>query len=257
MSVLKVALFQVDIISNDASANCAHLEELIWQIDHNIDLIILPELFNTGFHFSKNNVEPKNFTTFKWMKRMSEMTNSTIVGSILENENSKVFNRAYCISPNGSFVTYDKRHLFVKSDEPNFCTPGDEIKSFNIRDWKIQPTICFDLRFPAWCRNLDNADLFVNIANWPSKRIDTFSTLLKARAIENQTYAVGVNRIGKDLNDGEYNGNSSVYDFKGEMIAYAGENEEVVIVELEKEPLVDFREKSPYLDSKDNFTFDI
>ena len=240
MNNLVIAILQIDIIPNDATANCSKIEELIWELDQKVDLILLPELFNIGFHFEKKNTEPKNFTTFKWLKRMSEMTQATIFGSILEKDQKHIYNRSYAVAPDGSYQTYDKRHLFVKSEEPNFCTPGSKTTTFFVKGWKIQPSICFDLRFPVWCRNIDQADLFINIANWPAKRIDTYSTLLKARAIENQVYTIGVNRIGTDLNGGEYNGNSSVFDFKGELLNEPSNREEILITTLEKEKLEDF-----------------
>ena len=254
MQNLKIAALQIDIIPNNAIANCANIEEQIWEMDQKIDLIILPELFNVGFHFDKNSIEPANFTTFKWMKRMSTIAQATIFGSILEKDSIHVYNRAYAIHPDGSYQSYDKRHLFIKSDEPLICTPGSTQVTFDIKGWKIHPTICFDLRFPVWCRNINKADVLLNIANWPSKRVDVFTTLLKSRAIENQTYTIGVNRIGSDLSGGLYNGNSSIYNFKGEIINQPNSKEQTVIFELDKEELLAFRNNNPYLDLQDSFT---
>ncbi|MCL4146886.1 UNVERIFIED_CONTAM: hypothetical protein GTU68_025794 [Idotea baltica] len=202
------------------------LEENIWQIEEHTDIIILPEMFNTGFSMeAKNLSEPVNYKTFRWMNQMAKQKDAAVVGSYIVKESNKFYNRLYWVAPDGSFSYYDKSHLFRMSDEHQTFTQGKKRMICNFRGWKIMPLICYDLRFPLWSRNrYDKAtdtfdyDLLIYVANWPKPRTEVWDTLLNARSLENQCYTIGVNRIGSDGVGIDYDGNSAVYDYKGQAL---------------------------------------
>jgi len=246
MQNLRVALIQSDIHWHEIGANLAMFEEKIWQIQNDVDLILLPEMFQTGFTMEhKGLAEPMNFNTFKWMKQMSAQKNAAICGSYIVKEEGKVFNRLLWMQPDGQFKTYDKRHLFRMANEHEHFDMGAEKLIVEWRDWKICPMVCYDLRFPVWSRNVDLAyDLLLYVANWPAVRVNAWDTLLEARAIENVSYSIGLNRVGKDGVGIEYNGHSAAYSPKGEQLAFS-EKEEIIYIELSAESLQSFRKKFP------------
>lgn len=257
MSNLKTTIIQSDLHWEDADANLAMLEEKIWQIDENTDLIVLPEMFNTGFSMNAPKLaEPVNFKTFKWMKQMATQTNAAVCGSYIVKEANQYYNRLYFVDPEGGFDYYDKRHLFRMSDEHVTYTAGKKRLIYQFRGWKIMPMICYDLRFPVWIKNNYNQnsdefeyDLLLFVANWPAPRTEVWDTLLRARSVENQCFTIGTNRTGSDGEGVDYNGNSVCYDFKGQLLNEVSDQPSIDTVELRLDQLNAFRKKFPaYLD---------
>jgi len=255
--MLRTTLIQSDLYWQDIDANLAMFEEKIWKIEGKTDLIILPEMFNTGFSMNANKLaEPENFTTFRWMKQMAKQTNAAVIGSYIIKESHNYYNRLYFVEPDGSFSIYDKRHLFRMGKEHLTYTPGKKRMIRKFRGWKIMPQICYDLRFPIWNRNRYDMttsefeyDLLIFVANWPAPRIAVWDSLLKARALENQCFSIGVNRIGSDGEGINYNGNSIVYNYKGQPLYKTTNQPCIQTVELDLEELQSFRKKFPvYLD---------
>lgn len=257
---LKLALIQTTLFWKDKTANFAMLEEKIWGIEGKVDLIILPEMFSTGFTMDASEMaEPMNFTACKWLKQMASQTQSVVTGSVIIQENGNFFNRMLWAKPDGELLWYDKRHLFRMANEDQSYCMGKEKKIFDLKGWKILPQVCYDLRFPVWSRNGQQEhsmeyDICIYVASWPEPRINAWDTLLQARAIENLAYAVGVNRVGNDGNQVSYSGHSAAYNFKGEQLAFSEGNEEILIVEFDAKSLFAFREKFPAWKDADTFT---
>ncbi|MDN3669645.1 amidohydrolase [Echinicola jeungdonensis] len=258
---LKVTLVQTDIYWQQREANLAMLEEKLWMLEEEVDLIILPEMFPTGFSMETEKLaEPMNFTTTRWMQQMAKQKQAVITGSLIIKEDNKFFNRLLWVTPAGEVNHYDKRHLFRMAHEDNYFNMGLENNIVELKGWKILPQVCYDLRFPVWSRNKSDTDgnmdydLSFFIASWPAARVGAWDILLKARAVENLCYTLGVNRVGEDGNNIAYSGHSAAYDFKGETIATAKENEEMVTVELSFEALSRYREKFPAWKDADQFT---
>ena len=255
-SELRIALLQTDLFWKDKVANLAMLEEKIWEIEEEIDLLILPEMFPTGFSMDAVELaEPMNLMVTKWMKQMAAQLKATVTGSIIISENQRFYNRLLWVSPDGKVSWYDKRHLFRMAGEEKIFTAGEQLPIFELKGWKVCPQICYDLRFPVWSRNLslegDLAyDLIFYIASWPAARVSAWDALLPARAIENLSYSIGVNRLGEDGNGVSYVGHSAVYDFKGTKILDLAEKESIQIVKLDASDLETYRRKFPaYMDS--------
>ena len=264
MQDLSVTIIQTDLFWENSTANLANLEEKIAQISLITDLIILPEMFTTGFTMNAKSVaEPMNYITFKWLKQQAKRTQAVITGSFIVKEGGHFFNRLIWMRPDGSFETYDKRHLFRMGEEDKTFTAGKKRLIVELKGWRICPLICYDLRFPVWSRNniLKNSeprtlnpelsyDLLIYVANWPRVRSQVWDTLLKARAIENQSYCIGVNRVGKDGMGLDYSGNSAIIDFKGNQLFFQNDSEVIHNQILSKKKLEDFRNKFPaYLDA--------
>lgn len=250
--MLTVALIQTALYWESPTANLAMLEEKIAAIDQQIDLIVLPEMFTSGFTMNPAQVaEPMNLTTFKWLKQMAAQTGAVVTGSFVVQADGKFFNRLIWMQPDGQFDYYDKRHLFRMSNEHAHYTAGERRIIKEWKGWRICPLICYDLRFPVWSRNTDVAyDLLLYVANWPAPRRHHWNTLLQARAIENQAFVLGINRVGKDNNGFEYAGDSVVIDCKGEIIERADATEQIIIQTFDKAPLDDYRARFPaYLDA--------
>jgi len=264
MQDLKITLIQTDLHWEDIGANLAALEEKIWQIGHSTDVIVLPEMFTTGFSTkAKNLAEQMNMRTFKWMKQMADQTGALILGSFIASVHERYYNRLLWMEPGGNFKTYDKRHLFRMAQENHVYSPGESLLIGHWKGWRICPLICYDLRFPVWSRNRWNTalrkcsyDLLIYVANWPMVREETWEALLRARAIENLSYVAGVNRIGIDGNGIEYNGKSSVIGPKGDTIFILEESEAIKTIELSANALQAYRDRFPaYLDA-DDFTIE-
>jgi len=253
MQDLRVTTIQTNLYWNDIQANLSNLEEKIWSLSNQTDLIILPEMFTTGFTMEVNKLaEHSNLTTFRWMKQMAAQTNAVICGSYIVAENQQFFNRLVWMQPDGKYEKYDKKHLFRMADEHQFYTAGNEKLLVKLKGWVINPMICYDLRFPVWSRNtIENQyDIAIYIANWPQKRALHWNALLKARAIENLCYTIGVNRVGNDGKGIHYAGDTSVIDMKGEIIYTQSEIEEIKTITLNHENLIDYRKAFPaYLDA--------
>ncbi|MBB6005359.1 amidohydrolase [Arcicella rosea] len=252
MQDLSITLIQTDLYWENSTANLAMLEEKIAMIATPTDLIVLPEMFNSGFTMNVEQVgEPMNFFVQKWMKQQAAQTNAVVTGSFIAKEGEKYFNRLIWMRPDGSFEQYDKRHLFRMGGEHHYFTGGTQQLIVELKGWKICPLICYDLRFPVWSRNVNHAyDLLIYVANWPAVRSKVWDTLLQARAIENQSYVIGVNRVGKDGMDLVYSGNSTIIDFKGNHLFYQPDSEIIKTQVLNKKSLAEFREQVPaYLDA--------
>jgi len=242
---LSIALIQSGIHWHQINANLAMFEETIWELEQKVDVIVLPEMFQTGFTMNTALAEPMNLTTFKWMKQMAAQQNAVVTGSYMVKSDGQVFNRLLWMQPDGQYHTYDKAHLFRMSTEDQYYTEGSTRLIVEWRGWKICPMICYDLRFPVWARNTNlEYDLLLYVANWPAVRVSAWDALLKARAIENLSYCAGLNRVGEDGNEVIYNGHSAVYGPKGEELVFA-KAEETRIVELKKHLLDQYRKKFP------------
>lgn len=243
---ITVALVEYDIVWEDKSANYSILERYFSQ--HHADLFVLPEMFATGFSMNTTAIaEPPFGVTYNWMKQLAKQHNTAICGSVATVVNGNHYNRLYFVTQDEVFV-YDKKHLFGFGKETDFYTAGNNIVEIDFLGWKIRLIVCYDLRFPVWCRNTTNYDLLLCIANWPKARINAWQTLLKARAIENMAYSIGVNRIGKDPFGLAYNGQSKVFDMIGnELVA----NNSVFY--LNKNKLIESRQKFGFLQDKDDF----
>jgi omega-amidase len=244
---LNVTIIQSSLHWENPSANLAMFEEKIWQINQKTDLIVLPEMFTTGFTMNAQRLaEPMNLTTFKWMQQMAKQTQAVIVGSYIVKENNQFFNRLLWMQPDGEYQHYDKRHLFRMAQEHETYTAGTQ-KIFPIlKGWRVLPLICYDLRFPVWSRSLNlQYDLLLYVANWPAPRVSAWSTLLQARAIENLAYCLGVNRVGLDGKGLEYTGASAVIDFKGHTLFHQSDTEVIHTATLEAEAIKAYRDKFP------------
>jgi omega-amidase len=252
---LKIALIQTDLVWENPKKNRKHLKELIESISQNTDMMILPEMFSTGFSMNaKELAEPMDGKTVEWMKKRALKSNSTIVGSLIISENNLLYNRLLFVEPSGKIEYYDKRHTFTLAGEDKVFSAGTKKLIIDYKGWKICPLVCYDLRFPVWARNTENYDVLIYVANWPKPRIFAWDTLLKARAIENMCYSIGVNRVGIDEAQNEYSGNSAAYDVLGNNISNIKPNkEQVEVVTLEKNHINFYRNKLKFLEDKDAF----
>tara|TARA_B100000949_G_scaffold39768_5_gene33760 strand:- start:11174 stop:11953 length:780 start_codon:yes stop_codon:yes gene_type:complete len=252
---LKTTLIQSDLHWEDAEANRAKFEEKIKNIEGNTDLIILPEMFTTGFSMHAEKLAENNDgETLNWMISIAEKHNSAITGSVIIRENNHYYNRLFFVFPDGSFQKYDKKHTFTLAKENETYSAGKERLIIDYKGWKICPLVCYDLRFPVWARNTEDYDILIYVANWPKARTIAWDTLLKARAIENMAYCIGVNRTGFDGNDHEYVGHSAVYDVLGKQISRVNfEDEFTETIFLEKEHIESNRKHLQFLKDRDYF----
>lgn len=252
MQNLTVTLIQTALYWESPTANLAMLEEKISQIDQATDLIVLPEMFNSGFTMNPAQVaEPMNLTTTKWMRQMAARTGAVITGSFVVKEGTQYYNRLLWMQPDGQFDYYDKRHLFRMAHEHEYYSAGNRLIIKELKGWRVCPLICYDLRFPVWSRNVNlQYDLLLYVANWPAARAPHWNALLQARAIENLSYVVGVNRVGADGKGIPYAGDSAVISFNGERL-FQHTNEEIIHTQLlDRESLDRYRAKFPaYLDA--------
>lgn len=255
---MKIALIQSDLYWEDASKNRKSFESKINQIDSEVNLVVLPEMFSTGFTMNAPEVaETMQGETVLWLQSLAKQKNFAITGSLIIVENEKYYNRMLFVFPSGEIQYYNKRHLFSLAGEDKFYTSGKEKVIIDYLDWKICLQVCYDLRFPVFARNVENYDLLLYVANWPKVRTNAWDTLLKARAIENLSYVVGVNRVGLDANNYEHVGHSQVVDFLGDFILEPQETESVFIVELDKKAMIETRKKLDFLSDKDIFEIKI
>ncbi|MEA1785627.1 nitrilase family protein [Arenibacter sp. GZD96] len=253
---LHIALLQSELIWESPQQNRDVFTEKITALPKDTDLVILPEMFTTGFTMHPENISKKEgATTLHWMQTLSQENNIAITGSVVFFEDGHYYNRLLFVEPNGKVAVYNKRHTFTLSGEDKVYKAGTEKLIVNYKDFSICPLICYDLRFPVWSRNVDRYDVLLYVANWPKPRIKAWDTLLQARAIENMAYCIGVNRVGKDEVGHEYPGHSAVYGVLGETLAFAT-TEETIKVTLKKEPLSTAREKLKFLEDKDHFSLE-
>jgi omega-amidase len=251
---MKIALIQSSLTWENPSENRASLTERINSISQYVDLIVLPEMFTSGFTMHPEKVaENMQGETVLWLQEMARSKNCAITGSLVILENRMYYNRLLFVFPSGEIQHYDKRHLFTLAGENKVYTSGSDKMIVNYKGFKICPLICYDLRFPVFSRNVETYDVLLYVANWPKIRTNAWDILLKARAVENMSYVIGVNRIGKDDNQHEYIGHSQAVDFLGNYTLEPQENEGVFIVELNKEAMLETRSKLAFLDDKDDF----
>ena len=254
---LNIALIQSNLIWENPGQNRKFFSKKIFAIKEPIDVIVLPEMFSSGFTMNPERVsETIQGETVTWMKEMAAKSNAAICGSLVISEGGHCFNRFVFATPEGNLESYDKRHTFTLAGEHKVYKAGNNRQVINYKGWKINPLVCYDLRFPVWARNTDNYDVLIYVANWPKPRINAWDALLKARAIENMSYCIGVNRVGFDHNNHEYSGHSAVYDGLGECITSIAPNvEQVEVVTIKKNHIETIRQKLKFLDDKDEFTF--
>jgi len=251
---MKIALIQSSLFWENPSANRNYFEEKINALTEKVDIIVLPEMFSTGFTMNPSVVfETMRGETVLWMQSLAKAKKSAITGSIVIKENDSFYNRLLFVFPSGKIQFYDKRHLFSLAGEDKVYTAGNEKLIIEYLGWKICPLICYDLRFPVFSRNVEDYDLLLYVANWPKARIQAWDILLNARSVENMCYTIGVNRIGFDNNNFEYIGHSQAVDFLGNYILEPQEIEGVFFVELNKEKLLETRKKLGFLNDSDTF----
>jgi predicted amidohydrolase len=254
---LKVAGIQTELSWENPSVNRNRFEKLMKGLD--TDLVILPEMFSTGFTMEPKDVaEQMDGETISWMKENAIANNFAVMGSVVIEEEGHYWNRLVFVYPDGEIVTYNKRHLFTLAGEDVAYKAGNRKLIVSYKGWKICPFVCYDLRFPVWARNVENYDILVYVANWPSPRIHAWNTLLQARAIENMSYCIGVNRIGVDVNEYEYSGHSAVYNFLGEKMYKTTPNkEEVFVITLNKGDQEKTRKRLNFLNDKGAFKMEL
>lgn len=252
-TIFSVSLFQQNVFSDKVNNNLNSIKKIIHHCK-NSDLLVLPEMFNSGFLPQKESYYEFE-KTIEFLNKISISNNISIAGSLIYYKNSEFFNRFVFVKPDGTHEFYDKRHLFSIAGEANDFKSGNQKKVIQYKGIRIFPQVCFDLRFPVWSRNVFDYDLLIYVANWPTSRIKQWQSLLVARAIENQAYTVGVNRIGTDRHGFVYNGNSLVIDYKGDIMYKSPDNEEDIhTIELDISKLKKARESFNVLSLRDKFT---
>jgi len=263
MSTLSITTIQTNLQWENKAANLRMLENKINAIEEKTEIIVLPEMFSTGFSMQPQLLaEAMDGETINWMKEVSANNKVIITGSVIIKDDDKYFNRLIWMLPNGQFGYYDKHHLFIYGDEHSYYTSGNRRLIASVKGWKINLQICYDLRFPVWARqqsttNEPEYDVLIYVANWPDKRIHAWKTLLCARAIENQCFVIGVNRIGDDGNKIYHSGNSLIIDPLGQVLYYMANEEDVFTITLEKEKLEEVRTKFPFWKDADRFNIQL
>ena len=275
MAPLTITTLQTNLAWENKNANLQLLGKKINGLQEKTEIVVLPEMFSTGF-----SMQPKLFAetmegeTVQWMKEISSSNKIILTGSLIIEENDQFYNRLIWMLPNGEFGYYDKRHLFGLAQEDKYYTAGNKRLIASVKGWKINLQICYDLRFPLWARNRivpiekpmeeepqtspdtrPEFDVLLYVANWPERRSHAWKTLLCARAIENQCYVIGVNRVGVDGNNVSHSGNSLVIDPLGEVLYHMADEEDIFTITLQKEWLNDVRKKFPFWKDADDFNF--
>jgi len=259
MNTISISLIQSELAWEDKATNLFQFEKKINSIKEVSQIIVLPEMFSTGFSMKPSELAEKmDGETVQWMKRIAAEQKKIITGSVIIEENNQYFNRLLWVLPNGTVGLYDKRHLFAFAGEDNFYTAGNKRLITSVIGWKINTQICYDLRFPVWARQQSNEepefDILLYVANWPERRNHAWKSLLIARAIENQCYVIGVNRVGKDGNGIDHSGDSILVDPLGEVLYTKAHLEEISTHALSKEKLLEVRSKFPFWKDADDFT---
>ncbi len=266
---LTFTLIQTDLHWEDKAANLAMLEQKIMRIEDKTEVVVLPEMFSTGFSMQPHLfAETMDGETVQWMRNIAQQKRIILTGSIIIEEEAHYYNRLLWVLPNGSCGCYNKRHLFGYAGEDEPYTAGTKRLIASVKGWKINLQVCYDLRFPVWARqrlcvdgkneNEDcEYDVLLYVANWPERRNHAWQTLLTARAIENQCYVIGVNRVGNDGNNINHSGNSMVIDALGNVIYNKINEEDIFTITLDKQPLQDIRNKFPFLQDADHFTIQL
>ena len=256
MPDLTVTLIQTELDWEDVAANLRRFDRLIDRLQVATDLIVLPEMFTTGFSMHAAALaENMNGRTVGWLRETARRTAAAVVGSVIIVDAGRFYNRLCWASPNGEIATYDKKHLFRYAGEDQVYTAGNVLILVELKGWKIRPFVCYDLRFPAWTRNTDlTYDLALFIANWPQRRAEHWKVLLQARAIENQSFVIGLNRIGTDGNGLYHSGDSSVIDPVGTILFRSAHAPCVFTLPLERDRLDDYRRSFPAWKDADQFS---
>ncbi|MEZ5565106.1 MAG: amidohydrolase [Gammaproteobacteria bacterium] len=254
MQDLTITLLQTSLAWHDQAANREHFAELVHSLPVNTDVAILPEMFTTGFTMdAATYAEPMSGPSVRWLTDLARERGVTLCGSLNIANGGQYFNRFLWATPDGQCQYYDKRHLFRMAGEHHHYTAGQQRLIVELNGWRICPMVCYDLRFPVWSRGINEFDLLVYVANWPAARRSAWTTLLPARAVENQCYVAGVNRVGSDGNSIAYAGDSSVHDFLGECLADLGAEPGQATVALSHDALTRYRQKFPAWQDADTF----
>jgi omega-amidase len=266
MSTLTITTIQTDLFWEDKASNLGSLEEKIGSIREPTEVIVLPEMFSTGFSMSPEALaEPMDGPTVAWMKRIAARKKAILTGSLIIADKGDYFNRLIWMLPNGEYGYYDKRHRFAYAGEDEKYSAGDKRLIASVKGWKINLLVCYDLRFPVWSRQQSSVlpfaappemeyDCMIYVANWPQRRTHAWKTLLQARAIENQSYVVGVNRVGNDGNEIWHSGDSMIVDPLGEILYQAPEKEDIFTCTLRKDRLEETRSRFPFWKDADHFS---
>ena len=251
---MKVAILQTDLVWENPIYNRLTIESKVLSSDKKFDILVLPEMFTSGFTMNPERVaETMQGETIQWLKSLAKQKKTAIIGSLVIEEEGNYFNRLVFVTPKGEIQHYNKRHLFTLAGEEKVYTKGTEKVIFEYKDWKICPQVCYDLRFPVFARNVEDYDLLVYVANWPKVRTQAWDALLKARAIENMSFVIGVNRVGKDANGHDYIGHSQVLDELGNELITPFEESDLQVVSLNKKKMHETRVKLNFLNDKDVF----
>ena len=254
--MLRVTTIQSNLHWENPDANRTMFSEKIKELKGQTDLIILPEMFTTGFSMNTTELaERMDGATMQWLSQQANSVNAVVTGSFIATENGQCFNRLIWMQPDGVFFIYDKKHLFTLAKEHEHYSAGIERLIVELKGWKICPLICYDLRFPVWSRNTDDYDLLIYTASWPVMRAEAWKSLLVGRAIENQSYTIGVNRVGVDGGGYEYSGDSSVIDYTGKRLYCTSNMEDIFTATLDLEKQKHFRSKLNFLADRDEFYF--
>ena len=256
MSNLTITSIQTDLQWEDKKNNLEMLEEKIAGIKEKTEIVVLPEMFSTGFSMRPELLaENMEGESLQWMKRIAAEKKIILTGSLIIEEKGKYYNRLIWMQPDGQYGYYDKRHLFAYAEENNHYTAGTKKLIVSVKGWKINLLVCYDLRFPVWARQTSETkyDVLMYVANWPDRRIIAWKTLLQARAIENECYVVGVNRVGDDGKNIHYSGESMMIDPMGEILYHKKEEEDIFTLTLDKNHLNSIREKFPFWKDADEF----
>ncbi len=256
MENLKVTTFQGYLFWENIDKNLQNIELKLSAIREKTNLIILPEMFNTGFSMDAQRLaEPMGGKTMQWMHKMAKKYDCVVTGSLIIKDEEKYYNRLIWMRVDGSYECYDKRHLFALGKEHQTYTAGNKKLIVELNGWKICPMVCYDLRFPVWLRNVDSEyDLLIIVANWPERRIAHWRALIPARAIENQAYVIAVNRVGHDGNEVYHSGDSTCIDPNGNVVYYKRDEEDLYTFSIIAEEVVKTRRTLPFLKDADHFT---
>ena len=255
MPTLTISIVQADLHWHDADANRRKFAAIIGDLDQATDLIVLPEMFTTGFTMdAEAQAEPMDGPSMRWLRQTAGDAGTAVCGSLIIEDDGRFYNRFVLMRPDGSVEQYDKRHLFRLADEHHHYSPGEKSITFELRGFRVCPMVCYDLRFPVWSRNRGHYDLLLYVANWPSRRHLAWQTLIRARAIENQAFVAAVNRTGTDGNELPYLGGSAIIDYLGQDVVDLGDREGVGTASLDLDELEAFRERFPFDKDADKFT---
>jgi predicted amidohydrolase len=251
---MRVTTIQARLNWEDAETNRAYFSEKIAGLSEGTDLVILPEMFSTGFSMNATALaETMDGTTLAWLRNEASKLGAAITGSFIVKDGAHYHNRLIWMQPDGQFFYYDKRHLFTFAGEDEHYDAGQRHLIVEWKGWKIMPLICYDLRFPVWSRNVQGYDLLIYVANWPEVRSYAWQSLLTARAIENQAYTIGVNVVGQDGKGISYSGDTVIHNYAGEVLYRVSHTEDVFTLELDKTAQAEFRAKFAFLNDRDGF----